>query len=38
MQILWGSRHLIVNTAPQEIRDGNNRRWLVMQAQEVTQN
>jgi len=37
MQILWGTRHFVITAPPQEVRDYNNRRWMVIQAEEVTE-
>ena len=37
MQILWGTRTLIQTGPPQEVIDSNNRRWMLVQAQETTE-
>jgi head-tail adaptor len=38
MQILWGTRQLLILGPPMEVKDSNNRRWMVIQAQETTEN
>ena len=38
MQIEWGTRHLIITGPPQEVIDSNNRRWMILTAQETTEN
>ena len=36
-QVVWGTKTLIITSAPQKIIDGSNRWWLVMQAEHVTE-
>ena len=37
MEIAWGTRTLTIIDAPQKIKDGNGRNWLIIQAEEYSE-
>ena len=36
-QIVWGTKTLIITSAPQQIIDGSNRYWMMVQAEHITE-